>query len=163
MREIKYRGKAVMTKVELDYQGIPNFQGWVWGNLIKSGDTYYIVGNIIEASEDGLLHEWWTKVYSESVGQFTGLKDKNGMEIYERDIISLTNNTDEVYGEVGQVLWEQSECNFTVQYKAKNPVTLEEYGTIVTVYLVSNETYKNEIEYEVIGNVYENSELLAKQ
>lgn len=137
MREIKFRGKVATT------------DEWVYGHYAFV-DGYHVVydnGNpyIIKLN---------------TLGQSTGLKDKDGVEIYEGDIIRLTNHIDEVYEEIGKVVWEQDECNFVVQYKTINPISFEEFGTTRTIYLISNKTYNEDVKYDVIGNSYEHSHLL---
>ena len=109
---------------------------WVIGNLIVSGEKYYIhpAGNIVSVvNELGrlvVMHE----VIPETICQYTGLTDKNGKKIWENDIVKLP----ELYGnEVGVV--EYLCCGFRVRNSA--------YGS-------------TQLCGEEIGNIFDNPELL---
>lgn len=84
--------------------------------------------------------------------QYTGLKDKNGTEIYEGDIVSyeVWTSFHEDCSNVGRVVdWNKEQCGW-------NPMCQHT--------VVDDGYYNYEIEnVEVIGNIYENEELLTKK
>lgn len=72
--------------------------------------------------------------------QYTGLKDKNGKEIYEGDIVNHL-----FYKEIGQVIWNEKSARFVFLFKD---------GSKDKIFQVDKESF------EIIGNIYENPELI---
>ncbi len=77
MREIKFRGYNEESKK------------WIYGYYVKFDDLHFIIPKNSKLSEFPTDSDM--VVVPESIGQFTGLKDKNEIEIYEGDIVDWPN------------------------------------------------------------------------
>lgn len=90
----------------------------------------------------------WRYFHEVELMQFTGLKDKNGVEIYEGDILRLLNS--DVLCEV--VYESPSFCRRWLSSKVSNVRGAE----------IKSMAHNTHIAYEVIGNIYEHENLLEE-
>lgn len=131
MKTIKFRGKSILT------------DKWFYGDLVHSADkkrTAILVNDKDSYDE--------CEVVPETLGQFTGLYDKNGKEIYEGDILhwDANNRLYVVIFESGMFYASVKECNEGI------------FGGFPLHRLTEYEDEK----CEIVGNIYDNQELLKK-
>ena len=125
MREILFRGKKT------------GFNEWVYGLIYSEDNTIFVLKEINHKIE------WY--VDADTIGQYTGLTDKNGKKIFEGDIVA------------GAASWQGIRKNGVVAFREGS------FGLIW--YRGEIEQFNPfpcmcNIEYEVIGNIHDNPELL---
>lgn len=129
MREIKFRGKRV------------DDGEWVYGDYYDESHLHSETVIIIIPKDKTLGH----KVDPSTVGQYTGLKDKNGKEIYDGDVMK---ECDFLY----LVEWR----NITIWLKPLDKWSVEHEARPIAMNMGSG------ILREVIGNKWDNPELLKE-
>lgn len=129
MREIKFRAYAIEDLTSS--QWIENGYGITKINYTDGTNSVHIL------TPYGDYH-----VVEESVGQYTGLKDRNGKEIYEGDILLYLNTHKSIVN--------YKDGAFIRSYRNGNPYLI--YDSFIEEGRM--------IDYEVTGNIYENPEIL---
>jgi len=89
------------------------------------------------------------------INQFTGLKDKNGKDIYAGDILQFNSPIIERLKEIAEVFWNDKYCSFEVRGKDVADCLNKNLGIYI-------KRLKDKPQFEVIGNIYENAELLEE-
>ena len=126
MKEYKFRGKTLEDFKSNDNVIIPRGT-WIYGGIVYDDTRVWI----------DTVYYGQIAVDKETVGQYTGLHDKNGKEIYEGDIVKGTfyGGPMPIYDYVFEIYWDEKTKGFMANYFEAT-------------------------ECEVIGNIYENKELL---
>lgn len=163
MREIKFRGKEKIGGV------------WLFGSYIYTNDDknnpfrtnppkekHQIM---FYESSDWNMGGWnYAEVRKETIGQYTGLKDKNGKEIYEGDVVEWVFFYERLGANMGV-----KECDTIV----KGIIRWRQGGFVLEViendfenagyYSISALYTDTESDVEIIGNIYDTPELIKEE
>lgn len=133
MREVKFRGKRLEDGE------------WEYGDLLQYDDGAVCIGvHSKNYTDDGFnagQYRHIVPVDENTVGQYTGLKDKNGKEIWEGDIIGGSNGSINGYlwPFKSEIKWISHACRFNTP----------NWGYTDSTHF-----------FEVVGNIHDNPELL---
>lgn len=165
MREIEFRGKDIKTKE------------WRYGSLVSKYDVdacLYCQYHILEKSEYSRSCDWdsdlvnvdFYEVDENTLGQFTGLCDNDGNKIYEGDVVKLTrinmyapsasfNGKDLI--SFHRVCWnDEKHCFYQEHFDIE-----KKRVTGAGILCFEDERAEENI-IEVIGNIYDNPELVKE-
>jgi hypothetical protein len=142
MREILFRGKAIIDEDILNIYGLKYFNvvksgEFIYGSIITNNSRPFIVGSVVEATDEYISLEQWVPVDPKTVGQYTGMEDEKLNRIFE-----------------GDVLDSEEFSNTVVSYNEHDAC------------FIGGDTPFSEIDpdddeiWKVIGNIHENQELL---
>lgn len=127
MREILFRGKRTDTGK------------WISGQLARY-NLRFDVANMVDE------HEMLVPVLTKTIGQFTGLTDKNGKKIFEGDIIEWFSQGESEHPDFGYIEYDEQSFAWRVCWQKYDPDWLE---GMQSQYIT------------VIGNVFDNKDLLS--
>lgn len=155
MREYLFRAKAINRVKGREYRTKYKNGDWVYGLISRPYKEMFPTLPMEFRNENGVSG---IEVDYKTVGQFTGLTDKNGKKIFEGDIVATRYPGGDICS-IGDVQFDSGVfvAEWTVHKENKSMVG--SWGQLHNLRRFDDSIIKN---IEVIGNIHDNSELLDK-
>ena len=131
MRKILFRGKT-----------LDGF--WVRGDLVRTNPCEYHIVTADLDDYNNIVFSFEYFVDYKTVGQYTGLSDKNGKGIFEGDILKYQRGFDRYDSMI--VVWNENTASLVMAYSSD----MYYYETLMNTHMYC----------EVIGNIHDNPELM---
>lgn len=157
MREILFKAKRKDNDEWVEGYYVPHIvEGKIVHHFILTGEA-----DLVETEDDELILKfYWEEIDPDTLCQYTGLTDKNGKKIWENDILKgyqypfLSSEGKENY--YAEVVWFTN-CNAFGTYTFKNP-----RANVCGISEGNTELMENwnPEDWEVIGNIFDNADLL---
>ena len=135
MRDIKFRGKDIETGE------------WLYGNVINR--IGYMPSIMYPYENEGKVRYAECAVKRDTVGQFTGLYDKDGKEIYEGDILRRKDSGSLLTVEFRHGAFGYEYCGEFHSWAGNHNFTFNPFDT--------------DVDFAIIGNIHDNPELLKQK
>lgn len=138
MREILFRGKTLSQDEHFDDGE------WVQGFYTCFNGKGHRIYNEYAETDCGDYYPDWFNVRPETVGQYTGLTDKNGKKIFEGDILEFSDRMVSVFWHAHLGCWDSDFLKFTNKENGREDMSPCRWS------------YRAKI----VGNIHDNPELL---
>lgn len=136
MKEILFRGKRADNGE------------WVYGYVVKiktdKTNEGWAIKDTLYHINDGCCDLIPEEVIPETIGQFTGLTDKSGKEIFEGDMVVWGGDRDAFF----EVFWHDYECRYSLRVHWQG----NRCGGYVPLFDANHS-------FEIIGNIHDNPEI----
>lgn len=141
-REIKFRGKDTFKS-----QFFP--QRWLYGTPVQDGDETWMC---VKKEDKGIVS---IKVDPSTIGQYTGLRDRRGQEVYEGDVVFWIGSDmrGRGRGEQGAIIWDKHTMSWAI---LRDKPTSDGRPCII-----SRPFDKKHL--EVVGNIHDNPDLIRQE
>lgn len=168
MRELLFRGQTRKYGQYVNMAGEKLPGNWVYGGIFQGTGDYSIIYGAEDEHFTGIdlgKHV----VYSDTVGQYTGMKDINGKKIFEGDIVRTQPFSDRPYSKKAKYKQHIGVVEYYVgHFKSIHDGYEQDYESIWRVKINDYEGYgccnwSAFFKCEVIGNIHDNPELLEVQ
>ena len=144
MREILFRGQTRRKGEKVRMDGTPVESNWVYGGVLQGTGDH----SIIYQTEPDIDKK---VVYTDTLGQYTGLTDKNGTKIFEGDIVKFRHDSEfdkKVYCRNYAVEFINTYVTYGLRLRNKS------------IHFPFKKVTALQHDVEVIGNIYDDPELL---